>query len=108
VDRVAINFPELQVVMVHGGFPFVQEACGVMYRRANVWLLPDIYFPGCPGEQDYLLAARTFAQDRFLFGSAYPWAPLKEHVQRYLELPLSDAVKEKIMGDNARRLFQLP
>lgn len=107
VDRVAINFPELQLVIVHAGFPYVQQACGVVYRRKNVWLLPDMYFPGFPGESDYLIAASSFAQDRFLFGSAYPLCPLDQHLQRFLELPLSDAIKEKIVGKNAARLFSL-
>lgn len=107
VDRIAANFPNLQIAVPHGGFPYVQEICGVMYRRPNVWLIPDSYFPGLPGEADYLMLARTFGQDRFLFATAYPYATHKEQIRRYLELPLPDAIKEKIMGLNAARLFGL-
>lgn len=107
VDRIAANFPRLQIAVPHGGFPYAQEICGVMYRRPNVWLIPDSYFPGLPGESDYLLLARSFGQDRFLFATAYPYASHKEQIRRYLELPLPDAIKEKIMGLNAARLFGL-
>lgn len=108
IDRIALNFPDLQIVVPHGGYPHVQEIGFVLYRRANVWLLPDMYFPGAPGEADYLLLAKSWGQDRFLFGTSYPSTTHDVHIRRYLELPLSDAVKEKVMGLNAARLFKLP
>lgn len=108
IDRIAVNFPALQIVVPHGGYPHVQEIGFVLYRRPNVWLLPDMYFPGIPGEADYLLLAKTWGQDRFLFGTSYPSTTHAVHIRRYLELPLSDIVKEKIMGLNAARLFKLP
>ena len=107
LDRIAINFPKLQIVMIHGGFPYVQEACGVVYRRTNVWMLGDMYFPGFPGEADYLMAARSYAEDRFLYGTSYPLCPIDGHLKRFCELPLPDATKEKILGLNAARLFGL-
>lgn len=107
IDRVAANFPQLKIVAVHGGFPYVQEISGVMFRRDNVWILPDSYFPGLPGEADYLLLAKTFGEDRFLFGTSYPFVPFREHIQRYLDLPLSPSTIEKILGGNAKGLFSI-
>lgn len=105
LDRLAIRHPELQIVNVHGGWPYVQEALGVAFRRGNVWYLGDVYFPNLPGEADIVLAMRTFLQDRFLFSSGYPFCPLKATVDRYLGFGLDDAVLEKVMGLNAARLF---
>ena len=38
VDEVARDFPDLTVVMSHGGYPYVQEACMVCHRNANVYM----------------------------------------------------------------------
>ncbi|KAA0970365.1 amidohydrolase [Aureimonas fodinaquatilis] len=107
IDRVAENFPDLKIVAVHGGYPHVQEICGVVFRRANVWVLPDLYFPGLPGEADYLALARTFGQERVIFGTAYPVSPHGEHIKRYLDLPITDALKERILARNTIELFGL-
>jgi len=107
LDRLAVRHPELPIVNVHGGWPYVQEALGVAFRRRNVWYLGDVYFPNLPGEADVVLAMRTFLQDRFLFSTGYPFCPLKATVDRYLSFGLDDTVLEKVMGLNAARLFGL-
>ncbi|MFF0226246.1 amidohydrolase family protein [Streptomyces sp. NPDC004629] len=104
-EQVAIRFPRLQIVYMHGGWPFVQAALGVAFRRPNVWMMPDVYFPGLPGEQDYLLAMRTYLQDRFLFASNYPYCPLTQIVERYHGFGLPDDLLTKVLHGNARRLF---
>jgi predicted TIM-barrel fold metal-dependent hydrolase len=105
IDRLAQRFPRLQFVNVHGGWPYVQESVGVAYLRPNVWMMPDCYFPGLPGESDFLLAIRTFLQDRFLFATGFPYCPVGEMVERYLRLGLDDDILEKVMAGNAARLF---
>lgn len=106
-EQVAIRFPRLQLVNVHGGWPLTQAALGVAYRRPNVWMLADVYFPGLPGEQDYLLAIRTFLAERFLFATGYPFCPVAEILQRYRSFGLAPEVFENVMGGNAQRLFRL-
>lgn len=105
LDRVASRYPDLTLVAVHAGWPWVQEMLGVAFRRSNVWVLPDLYFPGMPGEGDFIKAMSGYLQDRFLFASAYPFCNLPELVERYRQLPLSDSVFEKIFYQNAQRLF---
>lgn len=107
LDKVAARFPDLTLVAVHAGWPWVQETLGVSFRRPNIWLLPDLYFPGMPGEADYIKAVSGYLQDRLLFASAYPFCNLPELVQRYRQLPLSDSVLEKVFHENAQRLFGL-
>ena len=105
LDRLAARHPELQIVNVHGGWPYVQEALGVAFRRRNVWYLGDVYFPNLPGEADVVLAMKTFLQERFLFSTGYPFCPLRAVVDRYLSFGLPDDVLENVMGGNASRLF---
>lgn len=55
VDKVARDFPELTLIMSHGGYPFVNEAVYTCLRNANVYMdiseyerapMIDVYVPG--------------------------------------------------------------
>lgn len=107
LDKVAARFPELTLVAVHAGWPWVQETLGVAFRRSNIWLLPDLYFPGMPGEADFLKAISGYLRDRFLFASAYPFCSLTELVARYRNLPIQEEVLSAVLYSNAQRLFNL-
>lgn len=107
LERLAKRFPRVRLVSVHAGWPWVQETVGVAFRRSNVWLMPDCYFPNCPGQDDYVAAANTYLQDRFLFASGYPYSPAAATVRGYAELGFADKVLPKVMGENAVRLFGL-
>ena len=37
-DKVARDFPELTLIMSHGGYPFVNEAVYTCLRNANVYM----------------------------------------------------------------------
>ena len=104
VDRLAARHPKLEIVAAHGSWPWVNEILGVAYRRKNVWISPDMYI-FLPGGQMYVEAANTYLQDRFLFGTAYPALPFKPVVERFLDLPFRDAVRPKLLYENARRLL---
>jgi len=106
LDDVADAFPDLSIVMAHGGRPFwYDRARWMLTRHANVSVditgmptarLPEL-FPN--------LEARS---DRFVYGSDWPgtgeMAPLLAAVRA---LPLSDDAKTRILSGNAERLLGL-
>lgn len=107
VDRLAHDFPALTLVIAHACWPWVQPMLGVVFRRTNVYLSPDIYAINLPGRDDFALAARTYLQDRFLFASGYPFAPVGGAVEAYRSFGLSEEAAEKIFRRNAARLLRL-
>ncbi len=107
VDQVAHDFPTLKLVIAHGCWPWVQPMLGVAFRRTNVYLSPDIYAINLPGRDDFALAARTYLQDRFLFASGYPFAPVAGALKAYRAMGFSDQVAEKIFRKNAAELLRL-
>lgn len=107
VDRLAARFPELKIVVSHGCWPWTNEICGVVARRRNVYLMPDMYYFGLPGEDDYTKAIQTFAEDQFIFATAYPSRPLQLAVSDHRGLKLKPGVFEKIMYQNAAKLLKL-
>jgi uncharacterized protein len=106
VEDVAVDFPDLTIVLAHGGRPFWTGAAVFLARRfPNVWLeisgvppstLLD-YFPTLPR-----LAAKV------LFGTDWPGPGVKdigENLSAFRALPLSSEAVERILVDNPRKVF---
>lgn len=104
-DRVLADFPRLDVVVSHGGWPWVTEILHLAFRRPNLWLSPDMYFSRMPGWEEYVKAADSFLSDRMLYASSFPFCPVKAYKEWFEALPIKRDNLEKVMGGNARRLL---
>ncbi len=107
LDRVAGDFPDLKIIVSHGGWPWVTQVLHIAFRRPNVYLSPDQYLANMPGMDDYLRAADGFLADRFLYASSYPFAPVDGYASWFKKLPIRSEAMEKILYRNAARLLQL-
>jgi Predicted metal-dependent hydrolase of the TIM-barrel fold len=107
VEHVALDFPGLQIIVAHGGFPWITEMIQVAYHCRNVSLLPDLFMLNMPGAKQYATAANYILRDQMLFGSAYPFAPMKEAVECVERLGMNDEAKRRFFHDNAVRLLKL-
>lgn len=105
LDRVAADFPNLRIIVSHDNWPWVSEIIHVAFRRANVYISPDMYLYNMPGMDDYLRAANSFLADRFIFATAYPLVPLKEYAEWFMKLPLKLENLRKCVYDNAAILL---
>lgn len=106
VETVAKTFPKLPIVCCHGFYPNVREIVTVAFRNENVFVSPDMY-TFCPGGSLYVEAANHFMADQFLFGSSYPFRPMKQGVEDFRTLGLSRDAYEKASWKNADRLLGL-
>lgn len=107
LDHVLADFPDMTVVASHGNWPWVQEVIHIAYRRANLYVSPDMYLHNLPGMSDYITAANGFMADRFLFATAYPFCPHKGYTEWFLKLPLKPDVMDKVLYGNAARLLKI-
>ncbi len=109
VDRVARDFPSLQIVIIHGGWPFIDDVIGVMWKRPNVWICPDL-FQFSPGANRYVEAANAGGplQERYLYGSAHPIGMgLRGTLEEWRKLPWKENIVEKLLYKNAACLLGL-
>jgi predicted TIM-barrel fold metal-dependent hydrolase len=106
IDFVACDFPELKIVISHGGYPWVNEAIFVTQRNANVYLEVS-EFELSPQSEAYIEAAKTIIPDQFIFASAHPFVEQKDALKTYKNLPFSKKDRKRIMYTNARRLLGL-
>lgn len=106
LDDVAVDFPDLALVLAHGGRDlWFQEAFTLARMHRNVYLEVS----GLPAARllDYFprLAA---LQGKILFGTDFPVLPsIRAAVDAVRGLGLPDEVKEDMLGGAARRLLRL-
>jgi hypothetical protein len=104
--KVAQAFPQLSIVCYHGYWPNVQQALGVAFRYPNIYLVPDMYLFQ-PGSEAYVQAANGFLADQLLFGSSYPFRPIRQSIDDVLNLGFNPSVLDNVLYGNAARLFGL-
>lgn len=105
IDHIAVDFPKLKIVISHGGWPWVSETIHVAFRRGNIYISPDMYMINTPGMNDYILAANYILRDRFLFGTAYPFIPLKDGVEFFKNCGIIEDRLPDLMYNNAAELL---
>lgn len=106
IDRVAQQFPNLPIVACHGCYPHVADIVSVAFRRENVFVSPDMYMFS-PGGKLYIEAANGFMQDQYLFGTSYPFRPMRQSVDDLRAIGLKPEALEKVSYRNACRLLKL-
>ncbi len=109
IDDVAIDFPDLRILLAHGGRPFwMDEAFFVLRRHPNVYL----ELSGIPPVKllDYFPRLADLA-DKTVWGTDWP-SPgvkdLRQNVDQFRALPLPSDLQRKILSDNSLRLFPAP
>jgi uncharacterized protein len=106
IDDVAVDFPELTIVLAHPSFPWQDEAISVALHKRQVYL--DLsgwspkYFP--PQLVQY---ANTLLKDRVLFGSDYPMITPDRWLRDFEEADFKDEVRPLILKENAARFLKL-
>ena len=97
LDDVAIDFPDLTILMAHGGRPlWMDEAFFILRRHRNVYL----ELSGIPPRKLLEYFPRiTEIGDRVVWGTDWP-SPgvrdLRENLDQFRSLPLSDELKQRI------------
>jgi predicted TIM-barrel fold metal-dependent hydrolase len=107
LDRVAGDFPNLKIVVSHGGWPWVHQMLHIAFRRPNIHLSPDQYLANMAGMDDYVRAAGSYLADRFLYASSYPFTPVADYAAWFRRLPIGPEAMEKILFRNAAKLLRI-
>jgi hypothetical protein len=112
LDVVARDFPELTIIMSHGGYPWVLEAVLLAWKHPNVYLETAAHRPRYLAEpgtgwEPLLRFGQTTIADKVLFGSGWflLGRPPAEVVREFRALPVRPAVMEQWLHGNAARLF---
>jgi uncharacterized protein len=107
VDDVAVDFPNLTILVAHGGRPIWMEAAFFLVRRH-----PNVHLElsGIPPAKllEWFPRLEEIA-DKTVWGTDWP-SPgvrsMRKNVEQFLALPLADTTRQKILYDNASRIFR--
>lgn len=110
LQRVALAYPELTLIVGHACWPWTAQACALAARCHNVYLMPEFYMyvAGMPGARDYVDAANGFLSHRMLYSSCFPTRSLHQALDDFRALPLREETREQLLWRNAARLLGLP
>lgn len=106
VDDIAVDFPDLTIVLAHGGRPIWTESAMFLARRfPNVWLEVS----GTPPARllEYFPRLARFA-DKVLFGTDWPGPGVRDigaNLEAFRSLPLSADDQRRILEENPLRVF---
>jgi len=106
IDALAADFPKLDIIMAHPGYPWIDETTVVALHKGNVYWEMSGWGPKYLPPQ-IIRDMRGRLQDKMMFGSDYPSIPYPRLIKEWNELGFSDAFLEKFFHGNAERVLGL-
>jgi predicted TIM-barrel fold metal-dependent hydrolase len=106
LDDVAVDFPDLTIIMAHGGRPlWMDRAMFLLRRHPNLYMdisgIPPKTLPAC-------FPRLAEVADRTMFGSDWPGPGVpgvRSNIEAFQALPLPEAARRAILGETAMRVF---
>lgn len=112
LDPVARDFPELRIILSHGGYPWVLEAVLLAWKYPNVYLelaahRPKYLAEAGTGWEPLLRFGQTTIADKVLFGTGWflLGRPPGDVLAEFRALPVKPAVMARWLGGNAAALL---
>jgi hypothetical protein len=127
VDDVAVSFPELKIIVCHGGYPWTEEFFVVAYTNPNIWVdltfldyIEDAFAVRGLVESTVTRLVATIGPKRIVWGTEGPYMNLPlfgRHGPKYCIQAqdtlvrrfafLTEDQKADILGNNAVRLLKI-
>lgn len=115
VDEVAVDHPDVNFVICHIGNPWIRDCMEVVYKNANVYTDISGLVLGNFSDRFEVFMRKQIQEmllfgvepDNVLFGTDWPISSMESYLLFMDELKVPVKEKQKIMYENAARLFKL-
>jgi predicted TIM-barrel fold metal-dependent hydrolase len=106
IDDVAVDFPDLPIIMAHPSFPWQDEAISICLHKPNVYIDLSGWSPKyfSPTLVQY---ANSRLRSKVLFGSDYPFLTPDRWMADFEKIAIRDEVRPLILKENAVKLLGL-
>jgi uncharacterized protein len=106
IDDVAVDFPDMPIVMAHPSFPWQDEAISVCLHKPQVYIDLSGWSPKyfSPTLVQY---ANTLLKNKVMFGSDYPLLTPDRWIADFEKIAIRDEVRPLILKENAIKFFGL-
>jgi predicted TIM-barrel fold metal-dependent hydrolase len=104
IDDVAVDFPDMPIVMAHPSFPWQDEALSICLHKPQVYIdlsgwSPKYFSP------TLIQYANTLLKHKMLFGSDFPLIKPDRWMADFEKIAIRDEVRPLILKENAVRLL---
>lgn len=112
LDDIAYDFPELTIMGIHIGSPWVDDMIMMCRDYENVYMVADAHQPSTwePQLIEYINGGGRRNLDgweKVIWGSDWPIQDIKEALDEVKALPLNERALEHVLGLNAMRVMNL-
>lgn len=104
LDDIAVDFPDLKIIMAHGGRPIWMDTSFYLVRRHRNVFLEISSIP--PKSLLNYFPRLEEISDKTLFGSDWPGASIGKNLTDLLKQPLSERAKRQIVRENALKILK--
>jgi predicted TIM-barrel fold metal-dependent hydrolase len=106
IDDVAVDFPDLKIIMAHPSFPWQDEAISICLHKPGVYIdlsgwSPKYFSP------TLIQYANSLLKHKVLFGSDYPWITPDRWLADFETLAIKPDVRPLILKENAVAMLGL-
>ncbi|MEP7221833.1 MAG: amidohydrolase family protein [Novosphingobium sp.] len=106
VDDVAVDFPDMKIILAHPSWPWVDESLSMALHKENVFIDLSGWSPKYFQPQ-IIQYANTQLKDKMLFGSDFPLIHPRKWIDAALQVGFREEVLPGIMKNNAVRVLGL-
>ena len=104
IDRPAIYFPQVNFVLSHTGWPWVDEAVAMALKFSNVYL-GTASLPPKRWHASLVDFIRGPGRRKTMFGTSFPTVGHRHALAQLEALDLDPEIAAAVMGGNARNVF---
>ncbi len=104
LDDVAVDFPDLNIIIAHFAWPWINETVAIALKNENVYIDTSALGRAALRSLPWNLLER-YLSDKILFGSDFPTVYCKRAVENIQSLQINGETKEKIFYKNAKKLI---
>lgn len=106
LDPVACHFPELKLIGIHVGIPWVDEMIAMAWKHPNVFIGTDAHAPKYWPES-FVRYCDSYGRGKVIFGTDFPVLPFERTREQFDALGLREEARRLILRETARRLYKL-
>ena len=106
VDDVAVDFPDMKIILAHPSWPWVDESLSMALHKTNVYIDLSGWSPRYFAPQ-IIQYANTQLKHKMLFGTDFPLIHPDKWMKAAADVGFREEVMPLIMKDNAAKLLGL-
>mgnify|MGYP002630036761 CR=1 FL=1 len=99
-DEIAVDFPELKIIMSHGGNGFGPATLAIAQRHPNLYLEFSALRPKYMAPE-FIQAANTYLKHRCIFGTDYPLTNFEQQIEHW-QYALREQVWDLFFNQNIK------